>query len=101
MFLILCDWLNRNRRQSNLNSEDLAVRLLLYKRQRNLVSNMIRNARKRHVDVMIRKAVGDQRRLWRVVRYVLRNDHGENKSKLPSELTLEDGVLILDPQTIR
>ena len=49
---------------------------------------------------MIRDALGDQSRLWRVVRCVLRNELGSGRTRLPSQLLLDGGVSIQDPDLI-
>ena len=95
------DWLTRNRNVPGVFAEGLATRLsLLYKRQRNKVTALIRNARRDFVDRMIREASGDQSRLWRVVRYVMKNELGSGRTRLPSQLSLDGGVMIQDPDLI-
>ena len=71
------DWLSRNRRIPGLSQEAYTTRFNLYEKQRNRVTALMRNARKRFVEHMIQKAIGCQGKLWQVVRYVLRNQLSE------------------------
>ena len=85
------DWLNKRRRQARVTSEERALRTGLYRQQRNRVTTMIRRSRKRYVERMVQDAGGNQNRLWRVVRFVLKNDFDDERSRLPPELVLENG----------
>ena len=49
---------------------------------------------------MICESVGDQGKLWRVVRFVLRNDLSNGRCKLPSELLLDNGDILYELKEI-
>ena len=94
------DWLNRRRKSTGLDRDEAQLRLNAYRRQRNKVTTMMRRARKEYVVNMIQEAGGDGNRLWRVVRYVLKNDMNDKRSELPSRLLLDSGEVIREPLAV-
>lgn len=94
------DWLNMIRRDSVLTPEERSLRDTAYRRQRNKVNSMTRNARRNYINNLIQTAHGDQNKLWGIVRYVLKNDVRTARNDLPSELITTSGVVMNDPDGI-
>lgn len=61
------DFLNAEWKDPSLSEEERAHKRLIYTRQRNKVTSMIRAVKKSVVDGMTRTACGDQSRIWEVV----------------------------------
>lgn len=94
------DRLNMMRKQPGLSMREKAARDRMYRRQRNKVTNLIRQAKKQMVDGMFRRAMGDQKRIWDCLRYVLNNRFTKSQTSLPHEVIDTGGNVASDPCTV-
>lgn len=98
--MILRDFLNKRRKDPSLNEYERHAALLLYRRQRNKVTSLIREAKKYEVNEMTQAAIGNATKMWRVINYVLTNRKQKDRPILPRELILSDESLTTNPESI-
>lgn len=91
------DNLNAMRRQDGVDPRLREARELLYKQQKNKVTSMLRLAKKRFVDGMFHSALGNQKRIWDALKFVLNNQTAQPQSTLPQKILTQNGGLVSDP----
>lgn len=91
------DYLNQECKNPLLNDYEREMRKTIYKRQRNRVTAMIRQAKRLEIDTMVRNACGDDSRMWKVVNYVLTNRRKTFRKSLPIQLLDSSNDLIDRP----
>lgn len=96
----LRDFLHARRKAPGLTVRERHQAFLIYKRQRNRVTGLIRLEKRNEIDRLVISTGGDQNKLWQVIRYILTNKKSSSSKKLPSEIQTSNGVMLTDPQAI-
>lgn len=98
--MLLRDFLNRRRHDLTLDPRSRHFAYLMYRRQRNRVTAMIREARRRDVADMVESAIDNQALMWKVLSFILTNRKKRARQNLPHELVLADGSRTTDAAAI-
>lgn len=94
------DRLNIMRKQFGLAVSVRETRERLYRDQKNKVTSMIRKAKKRFVDGMFHGALGNQKKIWDALKFVLNNQTSQPQTTLPQKIVAQSGNLISDPEEV-
>lgn len=88
--ILLRDFLNRRRRDPLLGVHERRTADQLYRRQRNRLTSLIRQSKRREVTMLVQSAVGKQAEMWKVINFILTNRKQKSRPTLPHELFLCD-----------